>query len=121
MLRDQTTTGIGRLGESIAAAYLELQGFTIRDRNLRRGRNELDLVATRGDLVCVVEVRLRRRGRRGTAVETIGREKRRRVWAAAERLASAHRAAACRFDVIAIDWAPDEGLTLVHVVDAFRG
>jgi putative endonuclease len=120
MQRDQTTTAIGRLGETIAAAYLELQGFTIRERNLRRGRNELDLIAMRGDLVCIVEVRLRRRGRRGSAVESVGWEKRRRVRTAAARVVAAHRARACRFDVIAIDWAPESGLTLVHLVDAFR-
>jgi putative endonuclease len=120
MRRDQTTTSIGRLGETIAAAYLELQGFVIRERNLRRGRNEIDLVATRDDLICFVEVRLRRRGRCGSAVETVGWAKRQRIRAAAARVAVAHQAAAYRFDVIAIDWAVGEGLSLVHVVDAFR-
>jgi putative endonuclease len=117
---DQTTTAIGRLGESIAAAYLELAGFTIQSRNLRRGRHEVDLVVARGDLLCLVEVRLRRRGSMGSAVETVSRVKQQRVAAAAARMAAAHQARACRFDVIAIDWAPDRGLSLVHVVDAFR-
>ncbi len=120
-----TTTRLGQLGEAIAAAYLELAGFTIEARNLRRGRLELDLVATLGDLTCFVEVRLRRRGRAGTAVETVGWMKRRRVREAAARLLAARgrwggRGGACRFDVIAIDWSPDGGLALTHVRDAFR-
>lgn len=120
MLSDQTTTAIGRLGESIAAAYLELAGFRILNRNLRRGRHELDLVATRGDLLCLVEVRLRRRGSLASALETVSRIKQQRLAAAAARVAAAHQARACRFDVIAIDWAPEKGLSLVHIVDAFR-
>jgi len=35
-------------------------------------------------------------------------------------MAAARHAAACRFDVIAIDWTPEGGLSLVHIVDAFR-
>jgi putative endonuclease len=114
-----TTTVAGRLGETIAAAYLELQGYTVRARNVRRGRREIDLVATRGDLTCFVEVRLRRRNRFGTAIETIDYRKRRRVWSAATEI-GAVRGGASRFDVIAIDWRPDGGLVLAHVVDAIR-
>jgi putative endonuclease len=120
MLSDQTTTAIGRLGETIAAAYLELAGFTIHNRNLRRGRNELDLVASRGDLLCLVEVRLRRRSALGSAIETVNRAKQQRLAAAAARVQAAAGARACRFDVIAIDWAPEKGLSLVHIADAFR-
>jgi len=118
MRGEHSTTEAGRLGETIAAAYLELQGYIVRARNVRRGRREIDLVVTRGDLTCFVEVRLRRRGRYGTAVETIGPLKRRRIWSAAAELARA--CGTTRFDVIAIDYAPDGGLVLTHVVDAIR-
>lgn len=123
MSEERSTTEVGRLGEAIAAAYLELQGYVVAARNVRHGRREIDLVVTRGDLTCVVEVRLRRRGRYGTAVETVGRVKQRRVWSAAGEIARAHRArggGALRFDVIAIDYEPDAGLVLTHVVDAIR-
>ncbi len=116
----RTTTAAGRLGETIAAAYLELVGYSVRARNLRRGRREIDLIATRGDLTCFVEVRLRKRSRYGTAVETINRAKRQRIWSAAAELAAA-RPGAFRFDVIAIDWQPAGGLILTHVVDALHG
>lgn len=120
MRNQQTRTTIGRLGEAIAAAYLELAGYTILERNVRRGRYEVDFVVGRADLICLVEVRLRRQGRLGSAVETVDRAKQERVGAAAARLLAAQHARACRFDVIAIDWTPEKGLSLVHIVDAFR-
>jgi putative endonuclease len=119
-MRFRTTTATGRLGETIAAAYLELAGFTVLERNLRRGPLEIDLVAARGDLLCVVEVRTRRRGGMASAIETVNWRKRAHLTAAAARLAVLHRARACRFDVIAIDWSPESGLVLEHIVDAFR-
>ncbi len=119
MTSQWTTTALGRIGETIAAAYLELQGFTVVARNLRRGRREVDLVATRGDLTCIVEVRLRRRGRYGSAVETLSPAKRARMWSAASELA-ARCGGILRCDVIAIDWAPEKGLDLVHIVDALH-
>ena len=118
MSEERTTVELGRLGETIAAAYLELQGYVVRGRNVRRGRREIDLVVTRGDLTCFIEVRLRRRSRYGTAVETIGRQKRERVFRAATEMPP--RGGGSRFDVIAIDWRPDGGLVLTHLVDAIR-
>jgi putative endonuclease len=50
---------LARFGEDLAAAQLVANGFAVRFRNLRLGPLELDLVATRGDLAVVVEVRAR--------------------------------------------------------------
>ncbi len=52
----------GREGEELAAQALVANGFRILWRNLRIGALELDLVAQRGDLVVVVEVRARGAG-----------------------------------------------------------
>lgn len=53
-------THLGRLGEEIATRYLQEQGWEILERNYR-GRNfELDLIAHKGALTAVVEVRTRR-------------------------------------------------------------
>jgi putative endonuclease len=111
----------GRLGEALAARYLELSGYEIVAQNMRAGRYEIDLVARRGDLVCLIEVRLRRRGRLVSAIETIDGVKCRHLRRAAPEVLAAHPARACRVDVIAIDWAPEGGLTLTHVRDALRG
>ena len=49
----------GREAEALAAQALIANGFRILWRNLRIGALELDLVAQKGDLVVVVEVRAR--------------------------------------------------------------
>lgn len=50
---------LGARGEALVAAHLEQQGFAIVARNVRVGRLELDLVARRGQLLVVCEVRTR--------------------------------------------------------------
>jgi putative endonuclease len=55
----ESTTALGRRAEQVVAQHLVVQGFTILARNLRLGSLEIDLVARRGPLVVVVEVRAR--------------------------------------------------------------
>lgn len=55
----QTRQALGREAEALAAERLLANGFRILWRNLRIGALELDLVAKKGDLVVVVEVRSR--------------------------------------------------------------
>lgn len=50
---------IGAYGEKYTAVYLEKRGYTIRDRNLRLHRHELDLVAQKGNLIIFCEVKTR--------------------------------------------------------------
>jgi len=50
---------LGARGEALVAAHLEQLGFAIVARNVRVGRLELDLVARRGQLLVVCEVRTR--------------------------------------------------------------
>jgi len=50
---------LGARGETLVAAHLEQQGFVIVARNVRVGRLELDLIARRGPLLVVCEVRTR--------------------------------------------------------------
>jgi len=65
----------GRIGETIAAGYLRLIGYRIIERNLRIGRNEIDIVAFDGDCLVFVEVKTRRNSRFGSAAEAVGRKK----------------------------------------------
>ncbi len=81
MDRTRTTAAqrIGDAGEELAAARLAAAGWTILARNIRLGRDELDLVAIDpGPPAALVVVEVRRRGRRdfGLAEETLDFRKR---------------------------------------------
>lgn len=50
---------LGRKGESLAAAYLERQGYSIIDRNLETPYGEIDLIARQSNVIVFVEVKTR--------------------------------------------------------------
>jgi len=70
---------LARRGEALVAALLERRGFTICGRNVRVGRLELDIIAKRGALIVVREVRSRSRARPVFPAETIGPDKLARI------------------------------------------
>ena len=65
----------GRIGEAIACHYLTLIGYGIIERNLRIGRNEIDIVASDGNCLVFVEVKTRRSNRFGGPADAVGRDK----------------------------------------------
>lgn len=70
---------LARRAEALVASLLEKRGFEICGRNVRVGRLELDVVARRGGLIVVCEVRSRRSARPVFPAETISGKKLARV------------------------------------------
>lgn len=115
-----TRAEAGRRAEIAVADLLFARGFRILARNLRLGALELDVVARRGPLVVVVEVRTRGEGALTRAFESIGRTKRRHLAHAVERLwnrrfASASDVERIRIDAAAVTFAG--GKTRVEYVE----
>lgn len=113
----------GQQAEQLALEMLESKGLTLHTRNYRCPQGELDLVmqAPDGALV-VVEVRYRQDASRGSAAETVGREKQRKLSLAAQHLLQTRpelRRKALRFDVVAVsgDSGPD---AVEWIQDAFQ-
>ena len=99
----------GARGEAIAQAHLEANGLVLVRRNFRSRFGELDLVMHDRATLVVVEVRARAATRFGTAAESIGPRKRRRIVLAARALLAACPELArlpMRFDVVALDGDP---------------
>ena len=95
----------GTLAENSACAFLEAQGFTIVTRNFLRRVGELDIVARAGDLLIVVEVRMRASEVFGGAAASITRGKQRRIAATTSLLLQQFRdlrQCRVRFDVILV-------------------
>lgn len=50
---------LGVLGEKLAADYLEKNGYTIVDKNVRMSKNEIDIIAEDDSFLVFVEVKTR--------------------------------------------------------------
>lgn len=104
----------GRLAETVAAWALRMRGYRIVGRNLRVAGREVDLVARRGGLLVVCEVKARRSRRFGAPVSAVDRRRQQRLREAASVLASRDRSIErVRVDVIAI-----EGVSVRHLPGA---
>lgn len=57
MSAESTRKEVGRLGEEVAAQFLERKGFKVLERNYRKPWGEIDIIAMRGDSVRFVEVK----------------------------------------------------------------
>lgn len=86
----------GRWCEWAAAAWLMVRGWQILGFRLRTAAGEIDLLARRGRVLAVVEVK--RRASIAAALEALGPRQRRRLLAAAQALA-ARRPALAGLDV----------------------
>lgn len=99
----QSAERLGRFAEIAALWWLRLKGYRILDRRARTAAGELDLVAMRGDILAIVEVKAR--GRLDTAREAIGARQRARIIRAASlwRARYPRFAALClRYDLVLI-------------------
>jgi putative endonuclease len=65
----------GREGEDLASAWLIRHGFTILCRNWRYHRYEVDIIAGRGDILHIIEVKTRRSLVYGQPEEGVSRKK----------------------------------------------
>jgi putative endonuclease len=102
----------GSAGEQLAAAYLELEGFSVEARNVRIAGVEVDLVARDGGARVLVEVKFRSRIDYGGAALAVDRGKRERLLRAARAVAS-REPMPVRIDVIAIEPC-DGGARILH-------
>jgi putative endonuclease len=95
---------LGRHGEELACDLLRRSGYTVVERRFRTRAGEIDVVARDGRTTVFVEVRTRSGGSFGSPLESVTRQKQRRLCRmASEYLLARHVAhPACRFDVVSI-------------------
>lgn len=108
----------GRRGEVLAALLMMLKGYRILGFRLASPQGEIDLLAIKGGVLAVVEVK--QRTTLETALEAVKPQQRERLRRAAAAIAAgrpALKAATIRLDLIAL--AP--GRLPRHIPDAWRG
>jgi putative endonuclease len=79
-----SSTYTGRKAEAAAAVYLEMRGYKIIEQNFRRPRCEIDIIASKDDVIYFVEVKYRRTDDQGGGFETITTSKLNQMKFAAE-------------------------------------
>lgn len=107
----------GRRAERLAAGWLRLKGYRIVARNFRVPAGEIDLIARKGRLLAMIEVKTR--ADFASAGESLGGRQHRRIARAAEAFLQQRPALApfaVRFDVILV--APNRFPR--HLLDAWR-
>jgi putative endonuclease len=108
----------GHRGEWLAALALRIKGYRIVARRYRTKLGEIDLIARRGDLVAMVEVKAR--PTLVQAMEAVGAQSERRIESAADMWLARQPDFArlsIRFDMVAVlPWRWP-----VHVENAFQG
>lgn len=119
----QTRRDLGLEAEALAAERLVANGFRILWRNLRIGSLELDLVAKKGDLVVVVEVRSRGPRSFEKPLASMSRTKRRTLLRAVRalwkgRIAKMPDVARIRIDVAAVTRDAAGALTIEWIAGA---
>jgi putative endonuclease len=111
---------LGKAGEELAAEHLSAEGWRILARGWRAAGREIDLVAERGDVLALVEVKTRRPGGIAPTSAAVDWRKRRQLVAAGAVAADRWRAAReLRFDVVCVTWVPGAPM-IEHLEDAFR-
>lgn len=123
MARDRSLTGLkarraGRRGEVVSALWLMAKGYRILGFRLKTPQGEIDLLARKGPVLAVVEVKLR--ASIDLALEAVGARQRQRLRRAGESYAAQRphlRGAAIRLDLMAL--AP--GRWPCHIPDAWFG
>ena len=107
----------GLIAELIAAAYLMMKGYVIRQWRAKTPVGEIDLIAEKGGALIFVEVKTRKKG--ADALYAVHTKNQSRVVRAALYL-SARRAdwqgREMRFDVVALSWP----FFIRHIDNAWR-
>lgn len=70
---------LGTYGENLAQKYLQDLGYIILDKNFRFKKNEIDIVAKKDDVLCVIEVKTRATAEIGEPYLAVTKTKQRQI------------------------------------------
>ncbi|MBP5307114.1 MAG: YraN family protein [Paludibacteraceae bacterium] len=110
---------LGVRGEEYAREYLKAQRYVIREANWRWKEKEIDIIAQKGDVLVIVEVKTRSSLDYGRPEDAVDDRKIRFLTAAANAyIRRCHLNLSVRFDILSLVKNGD-GFDLNHIKDAF--
>ncbi len=109
----------GKAGEEAAVAYLKTRGYSIRHRNYRYLHSEIDIIAQKGDVLAIIEVKSRTNPILDHIEDAVSRKKIKRLVLAADHyVTDKGLEVEVRFDIITI-LKSGTGFRTTHLKDAF--
>lgn len=94
---------LGQEGEDLAVRHLIGEGYTVLERNWKFGKEEIDIIAERGDEIIFVEVKTRKTNFYGMPEVFVGKAKQRIIIRAANAYILRHNIhKEARFDVVGV-------------------
>ncbi len=111
---------LGQQGEELAARYLQAKNYRILERNYRRARGEIDIVAQQDDTLVFVEVKTARSDSFGPPAAWVDAKKQAQLGQVALHYLQENEIENmdCRFDVVAIH-ARSGKWEIQHIENAF--
>jgi putative endonuclease len=113
------SAAMGARGEELAAGYLRQNGYTIRDRNWRSGRTEIDIIAENSEYIVFTEVKTRASDYQVHPRDAVNVPKQRTIiFAASNYINRYNLGKEARFDIITVIFSgPD--CEIDHIENAF--
>ncbi len=94
---------IGNLGESLARNYFEKKGYAILQTNWRIRHLEIDIIASKNEVLHIIEVKTQKKSTAGFPEENVTRKKMKNLMVAADHYQMIDkRWKALQFDVLSI-------------------
>ncbi|RLD61175.1 MAG: YraN family protein [Bacteroidetes bacterium] len=110
---------LGKKGEGIATDFLIKNGYEIVERNWRTGRDEIDIIARKDNLLVIVEVKTRSTDYFGEPEEAVTTKKQMFLVRAADKYVNKYEIDDhIRYDIISIILKSGSH-TINHIEDAF--
>ena len=110
---------LGQLGEDLAVDHLLASGYKILQRNYRFDRAEVDILASKGDLLAVVEVKTRSSSSFGDPQEFVKPKQIKNLVKAVDHYIESRKLDLnVRFDIVAVT-KTSSGFDVEHLEDAF--
>ena len=113
---------LGKVGEDLAAVFLQKNGYKIIQRNFKNNLGEIDIIAKEDKTVCFVEVKTRTSDYFGEPVLAISPFKQRKLSQVALSYLKNHHLmhASARFDIVSITNDPSGKQEIEVLKNAFE-
>lgn len=113
---NRTSKAIGQKAEQHALSFLINKGYSLREKNYRYKRSEIDLIVIQKNTLVFVEVKFRSNSRFGHPEEFVSDNQKQTIMKGAEQyLSTTEWQGNIRFDILAIDGQ----FNIEHFEDAF--